>query len=995
MLPRSVSSILCILLAGSMTLLCPSCPAAQDGAQAGLSVEGLRCEFRIEALGIDVRQPRLGWLLESAARAQAQTAYQVLVASGPEILAGNRGDLWDSGRVPSAETSAVTYGGKSLAARMACHWKVRAWDRDGKPSAWSPPALWTMGLLEPGDWKAEWIGLEAQPGDAQDGAQSAAPQLRREFKVTGPVRRAVIYATAAGLYELHLNGGRIGEDLFTPGWTEYHKRIWVHAYDVTQLVKEGPNVLGAILGDGWYGLHHGGRGRLRLKAQLEVETGGGAIQTVATDASWKGTFRGPILSSDIYNGEAYDARREMPGWSAPGFADASWRPVLCGTQSKGTWADVTEKVQSALKDEALAVVVSNATFGDPIYGTAKSLRVEYRLGGGETKTAVVQENQTLRIGPGSPGQKLEILKAEYGAEASAASIDAAVLQAFPGVPVRRTGEVRPVDVKEPKPGVFVVHMGQNFSGWVRLKAKGPAGTRITLRFAEMLNPDGTIYTTNLRGAKCTDTYVLKGSGEEIWEPRFTFHGFQYVEVTGYPGKPGVDSLTGVVVHSAAAPTSGLECSNPMLNQLQQNIVWGQRSNYLEVPTDCPQRDERMGWTGDAQAFIGTGAYNQDLEAFFTAWLITLNDSQGPDGGYTDVSPRGGGTSAGWSDAGIVCPWTLWQRYGDTGVIERHYDGMARWIAHCEKNSKGLLRPADGYGDWLNVGAEMPKDVIATAWFAFSTKLLSQMARAIGREKDAAEYEGLFGRIKTAFNKAYVKPDGRIQGDTQTTYLMALGYGLLPQDLEPAAQQRLIQLIEERKWHLSTGFLGVNLLLPVLTRIGRTDVAYRLLQNETYPSWGYPVRHGATTIWERWDGWTEAKGFQDPGMNSFNHYAYGSCGEWMFSTMAGIGTEGPGFHRLLIHPRPGGGISFVKAFYDSIHGRIVTSWEHKDGTFRLEVTIPANTSATVFIPAKDAASVTEGGKSAGQAEGVKFLRLEDGAAVFTVGSGTYHFASQPI
>ena len=986
-----------VLLANLLTFTCTllELRAGEEAAASKLAPTSLRCEYLVDPLGIDARHPRLSWMLESSERAQVQSAYQVLVASDLEGLSKDRGDLWDSGKVPSASTTHIAYGGRPLASRMLCFWKIRAWDGGGKASAWSKPARWSMGLLEPTDWKAEWIGCEIPPDDAPDKPYLPAPHLRKEFSLASAPRRATIYATAAGVYELYLNGKRIGQDCFAPGWTEYSKRLYYQTYDVTGLLWDGKNVLGAILGDGWYGLHHGGRGTLRLRAQLEVELDDGKVETFATDASWKATHRGPVLHSDMYNGESYDARREMPGWSESGFDQSAWKAVICGLESKGTWTDVTDKVRAAVKEGGLSILASNAAFGDPIFGTAKALRVEYKLGDAK-QTKTVPEGQTLEIKPAA-GQKIVILKAEYGADARAAGIEKAVLQAYPGVPVRKTEEVKPVEVKEPKPGAFVFNLAQNFSGWVRLKARGDAGAKVTLRFAEMLQPDGNIYTTNLRGAKCTDTYILKGSGGEVWEPRFTFHGFQYVEVTGYPGRPGLDAITGVVVNSSAPFTSEFECSNPMLRKLFKNIVWGQRSNYLEVPTDCPQRDERLGWTGDAQAFIGTGAYNMDVAAFFTSWLITLNDTQRADGGYTDVAPRGGGVSAGWSDAGVICPWTIWRMYGDARVIEDHFDGMARWIAHCEKNSKGLLRPAEGYGDWLNVSAEMPKDVIATAYFGYSTKLLAEMARAVGRTQKALELDHLFERIKDAFNAAYVGADGRIKGDTQTTYLMALGFGLLPKEKEPAAVKYLLERIEERKRHLSTGFLGVNLLLPTLTKIGRLDLAYQLLQNETYPSWGYPVKHGATTIWERWDGWTAEKGFQDPGMNSFNHYAYGSCGQWMFSTMAGIDTDGPGFRRVLIRPRPGGGIQYTKASYDSICGKIATAWEDGGDALTVTVTIPANTTATVYIPAKAPESVTEGGKQASEAPGVKFLRMEggpgkDSAAVFAIGSGTYRFVS---
>ena len=967
---------------------------ARDGkaAQTAVEVKGLRCEYLVDPQGLDIRQPRLSWMIESRRRAEVQTGYRVLVSSSPELLSKNKGDIWDSGDVASHHSTQVIYGGRALRSGERCFWKVQVRDRAGRASAWSAPAAWGLGLLEPGDWQAHWIGCESGRSDVPD---ATCPYFRKEFTTKGTIRRATVRATAAGIMELWFNGERIGDDFFMPGWTEYGKRFYYLTYDVTKMVKAGGNCLGAILGDGWYGLHHNGRGRLRLKAQLEVEYADGTREVLPSDSAWKATFRGPILMADFYQGESYDARRELPGWSTFGFDDRNWTQAvdsLKPSKPEGTWTDVTDIARQAVKGDVLSLKVSNDLFGDPVFGVVKALNIEYALGGRKDKK-VIPENELLEI-RASAGEKIEILKARYGADGQAANLDLdrVVLQAYPGVPVRRIKEIQPVALKEAKPGAWVFNLGQNFSGWVRLKVRGEPGAKVVLRFAERLNPDGTIYTTNLRGARCTDTYVLKGVGAEVWEPRFTFHGFQYVEITGYPGTPAPDDVTGIVLQSDAPMTSSFECSNPMLNKLHSNIVWGQRSNYLEVPTDCPQRDERMGWTGDAQAFIGTGVYNQDVAAFFTSWLMTLGDAQRSDGGFTDVAPCGGGTSPGWSDAGIVCPWTLWRMYGDTRIIERQYAGMARWIEYCEKNSQGLLRPADGYGDWLNLGAEMPKDVIATAYFAFSTKRLAEMAGAVGKTDDAAKYGELFGRIQQAFNKAYVAPDGRIKGDTQTTYLMALGFDLLPPEQRAAAEKRLIELIEERKWHLSTGFLGVNLLLPTLTRIGQLEVAYRLLQNETYPSWGYPIRQGATTIWERWDGWTEQRGFQDPGMNSFNHYAYGSCGQWMFSTMAGIDTDGPGFDKLIIRPRPGGGLRYVQASYDSIHGPVATRWDVDGKTLLLRVTIPANTTATVWVPASDAASVTEGSTPARRAEGVKFLRDEPGAVVFEVGSGTYEFRS---
>lgn len=958
-------------------------------ARAAIRAAGLRCEYRVDPLGVDVRRPRLSWLLESKERGQRQSAYQVVVASSPEELKRDHGDLWDSGRVSSDESIQIEYAGRALRSTEPCFWKVRVWDRDGKGSGWSRPASWTVGLLDRADWKGQWIGCEIPRDRVENATYLPSPYLRKPFETSRPVRRALLFATAAGLYEMYLDGKRVGQDYFTPGWTEYHKRLYYQNYDVTpDLKRRGEHVLGAALGDGWYGLHHNGRGRLSLLAQLQIEYADGSRELVTTDRSWKATFDGPVRSDDIYNGESYDARREMPGWSSVGFDDSKWRPVRVGlVEQEGTgFVDVTEKVRQAVTGETLSIPVSNEQFGDPAFNYVKTLTVEFEQGG-RRRRQTAREGDRLRI---AANGELRILRASYGAEIVSAQIKDAAIQAHPGNPVRKTEELRPAALTEPKPGVYVFNMGQNFSGWVRLKARGTAGQKVTLRFAEMLNPDGTIYVTNLRGAKCTDTYVCRGGAAEVWEPRFTFHGFQYVELTGVSEKPSLDTLTGVVLHSDMPRTGDFTCSDPLLNKLFQNVVWGQRSNYLEVPTDCPQRDERMGWSGDAQVFIRTGAYNMDVAAFFTAWLNTFNDSQTPDGGYPNVSPRHYGVSPAWGDAGIICPWTLYQMYGDKRVIRDHWDHMVRWIDYLKQRSTNLVRPAEGFGDWLNVKAEMPKDVIATAYFARSTQLLAEMAEVIGRSEDAAKYRKLAADIRAAFDRAFVQPDGRIKGDTQTTYLMALGFDLLPEAKRAAAARRLVELIAERNDHLSTGFLGVNLLLPELEDIRRPDLAWKLLTNRTYPSWLYSVTQGATTIWERWDGWTQDRGFQDPGMNSFNHYAYGSCGEWMFSSAAGIDSDGPAFHRLRIRPVPSDKVSHVQAHYDSIRGRIATEWTNGTDGFHLTLTVPANTTATVYIPASGQDAVMEGTGPAARAEGVKFVRMEDGRAVYEVGSGTYRF-----
>ena len=1039
----------------------------------------LRCEYRVNPLGIDVLHPRLSWVLESIRldeRNQRQTAYQILVASNEENLQANKGNLWDSGKVESDQTVHIVYGGKELESGMECWWRVRVWDREGGVSAWSEPARWTMGLLEPDLWQGKWIEepvpltfercmwvwfpegnprqsapagrryfrrrftipkgkiirrarfliaaddqftlsvngknvgegngeKEARPQtlditerlteginslaiavrntsaspagltgklvielsshkqlvvvidkswkvssqeqagweqlDFDDSAWPAAkeiayvgelgtpwgvpgrsddlilyspPYLRKAFSVSKPIKRAVVYASALGLYELHINGRRVAEDYFTPGWSDYRKRVYYNTYEVADFLQQGQNAIGAILADGWYaGYLAWGHIRNRydddpkLRLQLRIEYTDGTTRTVGTDELWKFSH-GPILEADFLMGETYDARKEITGWDTPEFNDSAWQPVV-----------VTDRVD-------------------------------------------------LKI------------------------------QAYPGVTVQKTEEIPAKTVNEPSPGVYVFDLGQNMVGWVRLKIRGETGRKIVLRFAEVLNPDGTIYVTNLRGARTIDTYYLKGGGEEIWEPKFTFHGFRYVELTGYPGHPSPDAVTGIVAHTALTRAGHFECSNSMINQLVDNIIWCQRGNYLEVPTDCPQRDERLGWTGDAQAFMRTGSYNMDVASFFAKWLIDVKDSQNEAGAYAHVAPDVEGVGAGspvWSDAGIICPYTMYLVYGDTRIIERRYDSMAKYIEYLKKDSENLVRPAFGYGDWLSLNADTPKEVIATAYFAHVSKLMAEMAKAIGRRDDVKKYEELSENVTAAFNKAFVSRNGQIKNNTQTGYALSLHMDLLPERLRPSAVRHLIRDLMVRNWHVSTGFPGLRHLFPVLTRFGRNDVAYRLLLNDTFPSWGYQIKHGATTIWERWDGWTEEFGFQDPGMNSFNHYAFGSVGEWLFTAVAGIDTDGPGFKRIIIRPQPGGGLNYVKAHYNSIHGWIDSEWRLEGNSLHLNVRIPVNTTATVFVPARDAGTVTESGKSAGEAEGVEFVRVEDGEAVYHITSGHYTFVSKEV
>jgi len=881
----------------------------------------LRCEYLTNPLGIDVCEPRLSWKLTSSQRGQKQTAYRILVAGSPEALDKNVGDLWDSGRVESEQSSQVVYEGKALTSTIRCFWKVMVWDKDRKASSFSSPAWWSMGLLNKEDWRAKWIGYDTLPrpediatlpvpGPKAKGKVKRylpSPHLRRAFTVAGTVKRAMLYVSAQGHVEMHLNGKRVGDEYFTPGWTDYRKRIYYRAYDVTSMLTSGDNALGAILGDGWFRgnisiLNQNQYGdTLRLLSQLHVDYADGRRQVVASDEKWKASF-GPIIVSDMFEGETYDARKEMPGWDSPGFDDAAWSAVVTGS----------------------------------------------------------------RISP--------------------------LIQAYPGVPVRAIQEMPTVKVTEPKPGIYVFDLGQNFSGWTRLRVKGAAGSKVTMQFAEMLNADGTVYTANLRSARAADNYILKGQGAEVWEPHFTFHGFRYVQVHGLECRPTADTITGIVIHSDSTVAGSFECSNPLLNQLYSNIVWGQRSNYLEVPTDCPQRDERLGWTGDTQVFMRSGTYNEDVAAFFTKWNIDLMDTQNGAGTFGQQAPvfHGHGSPA-WADAGIICPWTLYKVYGDLRTAEKYYDAMARFIDSCR--SKGLSGPGGGFGDWLAIGSNTPKTLISAAYFGCTTRMMAEIATALDRKDDAAEYYRLLEDIRANFQNTFVKADGKIEGDSQTGYCLALHFDLLTDAQRKRAAEHLVERIKAKDYHLSVGFVGVSLLLPTLTEIGRSDLAYRLIQNTTYPSWGYSIEQGATTIWERWNSYTKKDGFGDAGMNSFNHYAYGACCEWMFRSMLGIETDGVGFRKLLMKPEPGEGITWARGHYDSICGRICSSWKTNFDAFQWDVTVPANTTATLYIPAGAVKDITEGGLPVTKSKGVTFLRMDHNRAVFSVDSGSYSFVSK--
>ena len=545
----------------------------------------------------------------------------------------------------------------------------------------------------------------------------------------------------------------------------------------------------------------------------------------------------------------------------------------------------------------------------------------------------------------------------------------------------------------------VFDFGQNFAGWVRLTVQEPAGTAVVLRFGEMLNADGTVYTANLRSARATDTYIAKGAGVETWEPHFTYHGFRYVQVTGLSArKPSSDIVTGIVVHSDLPVTGSFECSDRLINQIYKNTFWGQCSNYLEVPTDCPQRDERMGWSGDTQVFARSGLYNMGAAVFLGKWLRDLDDAHTPEGRYPHMAPvYHAGWSPGWADAGVTVPYEIWRATGDTAVLREHYAAMKKHLAYYQKQSPNLIGPDEGFGDWLAIGPATPRRLIATAYFARSADLLAQIAGAIGEKSNAAAFAQLFADIRIAFQKEFVAPDGKIGSGSQTSYLFALRFNLLTPEQRTLAGRHLVEAIEKNPEQFC-GFMGINLLLPTLGDIGRADLAYKLLQKRTYPSWGYSIDQGATTVWERWNSYTKDHGFGDVRMNSFNHYAYGACVEWLYSDILGIQPLTPGYEKIQLRARPGGGVSWAKGHYESVHGRIVSEWKIEDGRFLQDVAVPAGTSAILWVPTKDPAKITVGDRPASEVPGVKFLRTEslDGIewGLFELQAGACYSVNSP-
>ncbi|WP_324756501.1 family 78 glycoside hydrolase catalytic domain [Sphingobacterium thalpophilum] len=841
-----------------------------------LSVHDLKVEHLKSPLAIETPAPRFSWKLVSDEKNTLQSGYEIRVGQNRSSLLAGKDLVWNAD-VSGDQSVLVEYAGSPLQSKQIYYWQVRVKDNHGNRSAWSAPASFRMGI-QANEWSAKWIKVAGKDSSAR------SPLFRKEFSLRKKVKSALVYATAKGLYEASLNGERVSDAYFAPGWTSYRHHLQYQVYDVTASVKSGANVLGVCLGDGWYKGRIGFAGQRNfygdtraLLLQLEVEYTDGTKETIVTDESWTYAY-GPILASDIYDGEIYDARMEIEGWNNIGF------------KQNDTWKAV----------------------------------------------------ETL----------------DKGSEK---------LVAMSGPPVKKHERFKAIKIFKTPVGETVVDFGQNLVGWVMLKAQGPAGTKITLSHAEVLTKEGNFYTANLRSAKAQVSYVLKNGPEQFFEPHFTFQGFRYVRVEGFPGQLTPDDLTAVALYSDMETTGKFITSNSLINQLQHNIQWGQKGNFLDVPTDCPQRDERLGWTGDAQAFANTAAFNMDVMAFFTKWLKDLKADQLSDGRIPFVIPHVLGpndaASAGWADVSTIIPWDMYVAYGDRRILETQYDSMKKWVDYISSVAKDdLWNSGFHFGDWLfyrpnddNDGraAVTDKYLIAQTFYAHSTQLLINAAQVLGKVDDATRYSALLGKIKAAFIKEYMTPSGRLVSSTQTAYVLALQFDMLPETLRQACADRLVANIRDYGTHLTTGFLGTPYLCHVLSRFGHDQVAYDLLMQESYPSWLYPVKMGATTIWERWDGIKPDGSFQTPDMNSYNHYAYGAIGDWMYRTIGGINSraDAPGYKSMVIAPRPGGKLTSATTELETAYGTVKTSWIMENATLKLHVTIPPNTRASIVLPDK--------------------------------------------
>ena len=859
----------------------------------------LTCEHLANPLGIDVARPRLSWTILSTRRGEVQKAYQVLVASSEALLDVDKGDLWDSGKVASSESVLVQYAGKPLASEARCYWKVRVWGRDGKPSSWSENAFWSMGLLNESDWKGKWIANRAklEPYETIDpsirGRDAEAssritqripsPLLRTEFEAGKPVKRATAYICGLGFYELSINGKKVGDSVLDPAFTRYDKRDLYVTHDVTDLVKRGANAIGVMLGNGWYNCHS--------RDSWDFD-----------HAQWRNTPR-----------MLFQMRVD--------YADGSSELVV----SDGSWKTTT------------GPIVFDCIRNGETYDARLALR----------QAQDAQWTPALIVD--GPGGKLAAPNAP---------------------PVKVMETMKAVKITEPKPGVFVFDFGCNIAGWGRLSVAGPVGTKVTIRYDERLHPDGTLHQQNAAhmssGEFQTDTYICKGVGRETWQPRFVYAGFRYAQIEGYPGRPTRDSLQALVLHTDFEKAGEFECSNDLLNEIQRLTLRSYVSNFLGYPTDCPHR-EKNGWTGDAQIAAETGLYNFGVEANYARWMYDFDDCQkraGEDavaswiggegvgkeqqGDLPGIVPSGYwgyGTGPAWDSAYLLIPWYLYLYRGDSEVLKTHYDGMKRYVDYLTSRARDNIVDY-GLGDWCPPeggaqGYKTPHALTSTAYYYVDAKLVSETAKMLGKADDARKYAELADQIGKAFGKTFYDPKtGTYEGGEQCGMACAIYQGLVPAREKGKVMKALLAEVERRDGHVWAGILGAKYLLHALTDNGRADVAYEAVTKRDWPSWGYWIDQGATSLWEDWRGGS-----------SRNHIMFGDIGAWFYEALAGINPDPakPGFKHIIIRPQPVGDLEWVRAWHKSPYGVIRSSWKREGGEFTLDIEIPANTTATVYMP----------------------------------------------
>lgn len=845
-----------------------------------LEITKIHINYQTNPEGIEAVE-QIGWKLKSDTFNVVQAAYEYQIAEDDRY----KKMAAASGRVESEESVHVTSGLERLALNSHSRYyiRVRAWSTDGEASGWKEGSFIT-GILKTEEWKAQFITAEK---DAEK-EESRAYYYRREINIERKIKSAYAYVTALGLYHFYVNGTRVGEDEFTPGWTSYNKHLLYQTYDITACLEDGANVIAGLAGPGWY---KGDIGSLRARnhygdktaffCQIEVEYEDGVRECFYTDETWKCRIS-PIRFSEIYDGEIYDARQECRGWNKAGCADQGWNHVCAVTYP------------------------------------------------------------------------LEILKAQGGGR------------------VKKIQEIAVKNMFHTPQGDLVIDFGQNLTGWVEFRIKGKKDEIAELICFETLDAEGNVYLDNLRTARQTIRYICSGKDEETFHPNFSYQGFQYIRIVSYPGKPEPEDFKAWVLHTGMEQTGKMECSNPDLNQLFHNILWGMKGNFLDVPTDCPQRDEHLGWTGDAQIFCRTATYLMDTYTFYSKWLRDVEADQTKEGGIPHVVPdiwtgkpvqgkifeQGTHSAAGWGDAAVIVPWTLYQMYGDTTVIKRQYRCMKSWIEFMRKHARNnIWNYKLQFGDWVALDAEegsyygaTPIDLTCTAYYAYSTELFSKMAGIIGETEDEITYRKLYEEIKETYQKNFLGKDGRLKVQTQTAQIISLYFRLLPESSREKAVCDLIGLLQKEGGHLVTGFMGTPYICHALSENGHTKKAFELLLKEDFPSWLYQVKQGATTVWEHWDGKRPDGSMWSPAMNSFNHYAYGAVGEWMFRAMAGIecSEAGPGFKEIIIRPHIGGNLKYVKTSYESIYGRIRTQWDCEGSEVRLKIEIPCNTRALICI-----------------------------------------------